>query len=124
MFGLHKGVPRFSRGPNGRCSMRHLRRHVSRTIWESSFSSMHGFEQVSTKLEAGARARFQFESHVESGTLAMELLAPDSTTVVRVDGGAAETYALTATLPGRYSARVTADHASGGFRLQLLPGEP
>ena len=124
MFGSRKDVPRFSSGPNGRCSMRHLRRHVSRTVWESAFSSMNGFEQVSTKLEAGARARFQFESHVESGMLAMELLAPDGTTIVSFGGGAADTYALTAPLPGRYSVRVTADHAAGGFRIELLPGEP
>jgi hypothetical protein len=123
MFGSHKGVPRFSGGPNGRCSMRHLRRHVSRTVWDSSFASMNGYEQVSTKMGTGDRARFQFESHVESGSLWMELVAPDGTTLTRLEAGVAETYALTATLPGRYYVRVTADHAAGGFKLQLLPGE-
>jgi hypothetical protein len=122
MFGSHKGVPWFSGGPNGRCSMRHLRRHVSRTVWDSSFASMNGYEQVSTKMETGDRARFQFESHVESGSLWMELVAPDGTILFRLDGGAAETYALAAPLPGRYSMRVTADRAAGGFRLELLPG--
>jgi hypothetical protein len=123
MFGSHNGVPRFSLGPNGRCSTRHLRRHVSRTVWDASFASMNGYEQMSTKLEAGDRARFQFDSHVESGSLWMELVAPDGAILFRLDGGAAETYALTAALPGRYRVRVTADRAAGGFRVELLPGE-
>lgn len=124
MFGSKKSTPRFSSGPSGRCSMRHLRRHVSRTAWDSSFSSMNGWEMVSTKLEAGDQARFQYESRVQSGSLVMELLGPDGAVVHRFGDEQSETYTLTAYLPGRYSARVTADHASGGFRLELLPSEP
>lgn len=119
-----KKTPRFSRGPGGRCSMRHLRRHVSRTVWDSSFASMNGWEMVSTKLEAGEQARFQYESRVQSGTLWMELIAPDGTIILRWGDKPVETYTLTANLPGRYRARVTADHAAGGFRLELLPVEP
>jgi hypothetical protein len=58
MWGSHKKTPRFSRGPNGRCTMRHLRRHVSRTVWDSSFSSMNGWEQVSMKLELATKCAF------------------------------------------------------------------
>jgi hypothetical protein len=84
---------------------------------------MNGWEMVSTKLETGDQARFQFECHVQSGSLFMELLAPDGATVHRFGDGPSETYTLMANLAGRYGARVTADHAAGGFRLELLPGE-
>jgi hypothetical protein len=123
MFGSKRSGPRFSSGPNGRCSMRHLRRHVSRTVWDSSFSSMNGWEQVSTKLQVGDQVRFQYGSRVESGSLLMELLAPDGAAVHRFGDESSETYTLTAYLAGRYSARVTADHAAGGFRLELLSSE-
>lgn len=124
MLNSQNKAPRFSRGPGGRCTMRHLRRHVSRTVWDSSFSSMNGWEMVSTKLEAGDQARFQYESRVQSGSLVMELIAPDGTTVFRWGDESSETYTLKANVAGRYSARVTADHAAGGFRLELLPVEP
>jgi hypothetical protein len=118
-----KKTPRFSSGPNGRCSMRHLRRHTSRTVWDSSFSVMNGWEVVSAKLEPGDQARFQYESRLESGSLAMELVEPSGSTVFRWEGTQSGTYVLTASLAGRYSARATADHAAGGFRLELLPAE-
>lgn len=124
MFGSGKGKPRFSSGPNGRCSWRHLRRHVSGTVWDSSFSSMNGWEAVSTKLEAGDQVRLQYQSRRESGSLLMELLAPDGTACHRFGDGPSETYTLAAHLSGRYTARATADHAAGGFRLELSAGEP
>jgi hypothetical protein len=118
-----KKAPRFSSGPNGRCSMRHLRRHTSHTVWDSSFSSMNGWEVVSAKLEAGDQARFQYGSRLESGSLVMELIEPGGSTLFRWEGAESGTYVLTASLAGRYSARATADHAAGGFRLELLPAE-
>ena len=65
---------------------------------------------VSTKLEAGDRVRFQYESHVESGLLVMELVAPDGNTAFRWEGSSSGTYALTAA-------------TSGGFSLELMPSE-
>ena len=119
----HGRAPRFSSGPNGRYAMRGMRQHVSRTVWSVSFSTMNGWELVSTRLEAGDRVRFQYESHVESGSLMMELVAPDGSTAFRWEGSSSETCTLTAATSGVYSARATADHAAGGFRLELLPSE-
>jgi hypothetical protein len=81
---------------------------------------MNGWELMSTKLEAGEQVCFQFESRRQSGSLLMELLAPDGTAIHCFGDEASETHTLTAHAPGRYSARVTADHAAGGFRLEVL----
>jgi hypothetical protein len=123
MWGFRKKAPGFSRGPNGRCAYRHLRRHVSRHVWDSSFSSMNGWEQVSMKLAAGDQVRFRYEGRAQSGLLWMEWIAPDGTVVFRRSDEPSEVHTLTANLAGRYCARVTADHASGGFRLEILPGQ-
>lgn len=123
MWKSHGNAPRFSSGPNGHYSMRRMHQHVSRTVWSVSFSSMNGWGMVSTKLAAGDRVRFQYESHVESGSLMMELVAPDGSVAFRWEGSSSGTYALTAATSGVFNARVTADHAAGGFGLTLLPSE-
>ena len=116
----HKKTPRFSLGRAGSCSSRRLRRHTSRKVWEASFASMNGWESRSIKFEVGDQALFQFQSHIESGSLLVELAAPDGTTVVRWGDKPSETTAFTASAAGRHRVRVTADHASGGYRLELL----
>ena len=120
MVNDRKKTPRFSLGRAGACSTRRLVRHTSRTVWEASFSSMNGWERRSIKFEAGDQVRFQFQSHIESGLLSMELIAPDGSAVLRWGEEPSETTAFTASLEGKYQVRVTADHASGGYRLELL----
>ena len=118
--GGRKKTPRFSFYRAGSCSSRRLRRHTSRKVWEASFASMNGWESRSINFEVGDQALFQFQSHIESGSLLVELAAPDGTTAVRWGGKPSETTAFTASVAGRYRVRVTADHASGGYRLELL----
>ena len=83
---------------------------------------MNGWERRSIKFEVGDQVRFQYQSHVDRGSLGVQLMAPDGTVVLRWAGTQAETTAFTASLPGRYGILVSADHASGGYRLELLAG--
>ena len=116
-----KKTPQFSFSRAGACSTRHLRRHTSRSVWEASFSSMNGWERRSIKFQMGDQVRFQYQSHAESGSLSVVLMAPDGSVVLRwgaEPAGVATVF--TASLDGRYGVQVTADHASGGYRLELL----
>lgn len=114
----HKKAPRFG-GRSGSCSMTHARRHMSHTVWEASFASMNGWERRPITFEAGDRVRFEYGSHVEIGSLSMELIAPNGTTAVHWGEKSSETTEFEASLTGRYTVRVTADHAAGGYRLEL-----
>jgi hypothetical protein len=82
---------------------------------------MNGWERRSIKFAAGDQVRFQYQAHVESGSLRAELIAPDGAAVLHWGAEPAEAAVFTASLPGKYGVQVTADHASGGYRLELLP---
>jgi hypothetical protein len=99
----------------------HLRRHVSRRVWDASFASMNGWERRTIKLRSGEQVVFRYEAHISSGSFVMELLAPDSNVVVRWDGQSTAITPFTASLPGRHAVLATADHAVGSFRLEVLP---
>jgi len=114
-------VPRLSLLWGGSCSFRGLRRHTSGSAWEMAFSSMNGWQARYINFQSGDRVCFQYGCQVEGGSLSAELIAPDGRTVLTWRDNAAETTNLTPAVQGKHTVRVTADHASGGFQLHLLP---
>jgi hypothetical protein len=116
----HQRTPRFSLAHAGSCRMTNLRRHFSRSAMEASFSRMDGWEKRSIRLEAGDHARFSYDSRITGGSLFVDLIAPDGTTVVRWGNQPSVTTEFTAHHPGKYTVLVTADEAAGSYRLELL----
>lgn len=114
-----KATPRFSFGSAGSGTRTNLRRRMSPTVMEASFSSMNGWEKRSMTLQQGDRVQFHCQCRLESGSLLLELLAPDGTTSLRWGNTPSETIQFTAPVAGKYAVRVTADHARGGYRLEV-----
>jgi len=120
MLGFGRRSPGFF-GSVGSYRASHLRQHVSRRVWEESFAAMNGWERRTIKLRAGAQMLLRWEAQVRGGSLVMELLAPDGSAALHWEAQPPVTTPFVATLPGRYVVRMTADHAAGSFRLEILP---
>jgi hypothetical protein len=97
---------------------------MSGNDWEVSFSSMNGWTRRTIRFQPGDRIRFRYQAHADTGSLTAELLAPDGSMAIVWGAASPEMTDFTATVPGKYSVRVSAEHAVGGFRVEILPGEP
>ncbi len=126
MFGLGDKGPRMG-GRRGSYSSRNYHERMSGHVWAVSFSSMNGWQRRTMKLQQGDQVRFSYEAHAETGSITTQLLAPDGSAALTWGPGSPPVTDFTATLTGKYSLRVTLDHAAGGFRIELPTtgvGEP
>lgn len=114
-------APRFSLGKTGSYKERGLHRRMSRTVWEASFAGMNGWEQRSMTLTPGDHVKFKCDCHSASGTLRIELLAPDGATVMSWAEATSYISEYVAGTEGKHHLRVTAENAEGGrYRVELL----
>ena len=123
-MGDDERYPRFSGARARSYSARHLRQHQSRDVFEASFTMMNGWERRSIKMEAGDEVQFRVETRAESGSLCIELQAPDGTTIVRWGDQPFVTTDYQADLPGKYGLRVNTEQAAGSYRVELGPTAP
>lgn len=110
----------FSASSSGAGSKSGYRPHMTPDLMEASFSFRNGWDQRSILLEAGQRARFRFESQLETGSIAVDVKAPDGAIVLHMEGAVDEEDTLVAASAGKYTVRVGVDNGSGRFRLLLI----
>jgi len=114
-----KDPPRFSMAVTNSGVFSRHRHRVTPTGIEVTFGRINGWERRAIHFRAGDTVRFHYQGHLESGSLSVELLAPDGSTVIRWEGTTDLTNDFTAATEGKYILRTTGDHASGGYRLEM-----
>ena len=95
------------------------RQNVTPRAIEISFSRMNGWERRAIHFKAGDTVKFHFECRLESGSLSVDLLAPDGSTLIHWGDTPTATSDFTAAAEGKYVVRATADHAAGAYRLEM-----
>ena len=97
------------------------RARVSPHLLEVSFAKMNGWEKRPIKFRAGDKVRLGFQCQLASGSLVVELVAPDGSTAIRWGDSPGATNDFVAEVDGKYIIRATAEHASGGYKIEIAP---
>lgn len=99
------------------------RQRVSANSVEVSFSKMNGWEKRTVNLQAGDKVRFRFQSQLASGSIAVELVAPDGTVPIRWGDTQSAMSDFVARASGRYTVKTTAVQASGAYKVEMIRDE-
>ena len=83
---------------------------------------MNGTDTHTLELFAGDTLEIHFET--QTGSLHMELQAPDGTVLYAGDGKVATDFTVSISETGEYSVTVEGRHAKGTISIQRKPGKP
>ena len=115
-------TPRFSLSTSGSGVKRNYRLHTTSNLVEASFSLYNGWEKRSLDLEQGEQIRLVLEQRLKAGSIHCEVCTPDGSPILRLGDTPIDEKEFNATVKGKYPIRVTAENASGYYRLELLNG--